>query len=92
MGTAADAVPPMLETADPPTAFFVTTDGDALAVVRAVHLSGRRVPEDGNVVGYTRMHEIGRLASVSASVRVRVRVRVPRELRRYSAGRARERG
>ena len=52
MATAAAAVPAMLDLADPPTAFFVTNDGDAMAVVRAVHLSGRRVPEDVSVVGY----------------------------------------
>jgi LacI family transcriptional regulator len=52
MGSAAATVPTMLDTEHPPTAFFVTNDGDALAVVRAVHLSGRRVPEDISVVGY----------------------------------------
>jgi LacI family transcriptional regulator len=52
MATAASAVAPMLALADPPTAFFVTNDGDALAVVRAVHRAGRRVPEDVSVVGY----------------------------------------
>lgn len=52
MATAAAAVPGMLELEDPPTAFFVTNDGDALAVVRAVHQTGRRVPEDVSVVGY----------------------------------------
>lgn len=52
MGSAAAAVPAMLNLDDPPTAFFVTNDGDAMAVVRAVHLAGRRVPEDASVVGY----------------------------------------
>jgi LacI family transcriptional regulator len=52
MATAAAAVPGILDLADPPTAFFVTNDGDAMAVVRAVHQAGRRVPEDVSVVGY----------------------------------------
>jgi len=52
MATAAAAVPAMLDLADPPTAFFVTNDGDAMSVVRAVHLAGRRVPDDVSVVGY----------------------------------------
>jgi LacI family transcriptional regulator len=52
MGTAAAAVPAMLDLAHPPTAFFVTNDGDAMTVVRAVHRAGRRVPEDVSVVGY----------------------------------------
>ena len=52
MATAAAAVPAMLDLTDPPTAFFVTNDGDAMAVVRAVHLAGRRVPDDVSVVGY----------------------------------------
>jgi LacI family transcriptional regulator len=52
MGTAAAAVPAMLGLDNPPTAFFVTNDGDAMAVVRAVHGTGRRVPADVSVVGY----------------------------------------
>jgi LacI family transcriptional regulator len=52
MGTAAAAVGAMLALDDPATAFFVTNDGDAMAVVRAVHETGRRVPEDISVVGY----------------------------------------
>lgn len=52
MATGAAAVPAMLEMTDPPTAFFVTNDGDALAVVRAVHQTGSRVPEEVSVVGY----------------------------------------
>ncbi|PXA68058.1 LacI family DNA-binding transcriptional regulator [Cryobacterium arcticum] len=63
MATAAAAVPGMLELADPPTAFFVTNDGDAMAVVRAVHQSGRRVPEDVSVVGYDDTYSI--VASVT---------------------------
>jgi LacI family transcriptional regulator len=52
MATGAAAVPGMLALADPPTAFFITNDGDAIAVVRAVHDAGLRVPEDISVVGY----------------------------------------
>lgn len=52
MGTAAMAAIPMLDSDDPPTAFFVTNDGDALAAVRAIYRSGRRIPEDVSIVGY----------------------------------------
>ena len=52
MGTAAAAVPAMLGRSDPPSAFFVTNDGDALDVVGAIHSLGRRVPDDVSVIGY----------------------------------------
>lgn len=52
MGTAAAALPALLALGNPPTALFVTNDGDAMGVVRALDLTGHRVPHDVSVVGY----------------------------------------
>ena len=52
MGGAGDAAARMLALDDPPTAFFVSSDPGALAVMRVVTRSGRRVPDDVSVVGY----------------------------------------
>lgn len=52
MGSAGWAAVRLLGLADPPTAFFVSSDPGALAVISEVSRTGRRVPTDISVVGY----------------------------------------
>ncbi|ROQ39492.1 LacI family transcriptional regulator [Frondihabitans sp. PhB188] len=42
----------MMDLVDPPTAFFVSSDPGALAVMRELARAGLRVPDDVSVVGY----------------------------------------
>jgi DNA-binding LacI/PurR family transcriptional regulator len=49
---ARNAIGPILESANSPTAIFTNNDESALGVLDALHIRGLRAPEDVSVVGY----------------------------------------